>query len=186
MTKRTSCLYTEPHERCLPRMAVTAHGEHMLFFPHPNTLHWCFLPPSYLPTTSCEGKIIYSAVLNDFLTLFQCFCVHTSLSSLYFAFFALFFTICQSLHLCGGFCQCIFRFFDKFWLISSFLFSTIYLGLSLLICNFSFLHWDFQAFSFLHWDFLSGLWTLVSWNLDLDFPIRSDLGWVEILLLLLL
>ena len=52
-----------------------------------NTSHWCFLPPSELSTTYCEGKIIYSAAFNDFHSFFQCFCGHTSLN---FAFLHLF------------------------------------------------------------------------------------------------
>ena len=39
-----------------------------------NTSHWCFLPPSDLPTTYCHGKTIYSAAFNDFHSFFQCFC----------------------------------------------------------------------------------------------------------------
>ena len=52
-----------------------------------NTSPWCFLPPSHLPTTYCDGKIIYSAAFNDFHSFFQCFCGPTSLN---FAFLHLF------------------------------------------------------------------------------------------------
>ena len=44
-----------------------------IIFPFHNTLHSCFLPPSYLPTTFCDGKIIHSAVVMIFMLFFSVF-----------------------------------------------------------------------------------------------------------------
>ena len=129
---------------------------------------------------------------------------------------SLFCPICNPplpLHLCGSLCQWIFCFFYNFQLIlhhvsalsinpallSLFpsgllgLFFSGLLGLffSLDFWDFCFLDfwdfsfldfWDFWGFDFLHCCRFFSLGTFP----DLDFPIRSDLGWVEILLLLLL
>ena len=64
-------------------------------------------------------------------------------------------------------------------LFSALRFSLLYLGLLFSALGFSLLYLDFY---FLHWDFLCFIWDFSL----LDFPIRLDLGWVLILLLLLL
>ena len=128
-----------------------------------NTSHWCFLPPSDLPATYCDGKIIYIAAFNDFHTFFQCFCGHTSLN---FAFLHIFKSL-TSLYTCVEVSvSVLFCFFDVdiFWLISHhcffFLSSSINQSCS---CFFFFLKKKknsvilfLSAFSgtFLHWDLL--------------------------------
>jgi len=105
----------------------------MLIFLNRNTSHWCFLPPSYLLITSCEGKIIYSALLNEFLCFFLVFLLSHLSQQLQFRIFVLFFILHFPSHLCGSLCQCTFYF-----LIIFILFHTILLFLGPLIWLFWF------------------------------------------------
>ena len=58
-----------------------------IIFPFHNTLHSCFLPPSYLPTTFCDGKIIHSAVVMIFMLFFSVFVATLPSISLFCTFF---------------------------------------------------------------------------------------------------
>ena len=160
-----------------------------------NTSHWCFLPPSDLLTTHCDGKIIYSAAFNDFHSFFQCFCGPISLN---FAFLHLFSSptslyTCVEVSVSGIFCffdvdflklishhyfffsvqlyqscSCFFFFFRKNSVLCSYLLS---LGLLIsVLCSLVLICflWDFSLLD------LCSLGTFLG------------LGWVEILLLLLL
>ena len=160
----------------------------MFISPNHNTLHWCFLLPSYLPTTSCEGKIIYSALLNDFL----CFLLVFLWPYLHqFRFFALLFTLhflytCVEVSVSGYFdfiniCKLILY---HFFCFSVQLYPSIQLFWShfhLDFWDFSFLAFsfpDFWGFSFLDlWDFLDSLICTTLQNLNYSL-LEPFLTWI--------
>ena len=170
-----------------------------------NTSHWCFLPPSDLPTTYCDGKTIYSAAFNDFHSFFQCFCgplpsishfctffhlplpstpVWKSLSVYFLLFWCWYFlTYLTPLLL---FCAALsinpapasFFFFKK-KKNSVLLFLSAFSG--------TFLHWDLLCsfvlicflwdFKFLHWDLLCRICTFLSWTFALLVLFLAWGGW---------
>ena len=158
----------EPRERRLPG---TPHCDHMLILAHHNTSHWCFLPPTYLLTTSCHSKIVEHTPFNNSHNFFQSFGCYLSLCSFNFAFSPLFFSSffppesvkCEYLTFWGL----------LFSIHSFFCYHLVLLSWSALFTELYPVYLDFWQISALELP-------------DLDFPIRLYLGWVEILLLLLL